>query len=134
MPLWRRKWQPTPVFLPGESHGRRSLVGCSPWGRTETDMTEATWQQQTMPLNKQIVGSHCEPHVGWEILLDTSLENIICPLHHYKISILLIDICGIPTMCQAKNMGSSVLKIKSLPFCSLYSNTKKKKIGQLIQL
>ena len=30
---WRRKWQPTPVFLPGESHGRRSLVGYSPWGR-----------------------------------------------------------------------------------------------------
>ena len=29
---WRRKWQPTPVFLPGESHGQRSLVGCSPWG------------------------------------------------------------------------------------------------------
>ena len=39
---WRRKWQPTPVFLPGESHGRRSLVGCSPWGRTELDTTEAT--------------------------------------------------------------------------------------------
>ena len=30
---WRRKWQPNPVFLPGESHGRRSLVSCSPWGR-----------------------------------------------------------------------------------------------------
>ena len=30
---WRRKWPPTPVFLPGESHGRGSLVGCSPWGR-----------------------------------------------------------------------------------------------------
>ena len=41
---WRRKWQPTPVFLPGESQGRRSLVGCSPWGRTESDTTEATWQ------------------------------------------------------------------------------------------
>ena len=39
---WRRKWQPTPVFLPGESHGRRSLVSCSPWGRTESDMTEVT--------------------------------------------------------------------------------------------
>ena len=37
---WRRKWQPTPVFLPGESHGWRSLVGCSPWGREESDMTE----------------------------------------------------------------------------------------------
>ena len=37
---WRRKWQPTPVFLPGESHGRGSLVGCSPWGREESDRTE----------------------------------------------------------------------------------------------
>ena len=39
---WRRKWQPTPVFLPGESRGQRSLVGCRLWGRTESDTTEAT--------------------------------------------------------------------------------------------
>ena len=32
MEKWRRKWQPTPVFLPGKVHGQRSLVGCSPWG------------------------------------------------------------------------------------------------------
>ena len=38
---WRRKWQPTPVFLPGESQGRGSLVGCYLWGRTESDTTEA---------------------------------------------------------------------------------------------
>ena len=38
---WRRKWQPTPVFLPGESQGRESLVGCRLWGRTESDTTEA---------------------------------------------------------------------------------------------
>ena len=38
----RRQWQPTPVFLPGESQGRGSLVGCRLWGRTELDMTEAT--------------------------------------------------------------------------------------------
>ena len=37
---WRRKWQPTPVFLPGESHGWRSLIGYSPWGCKELDMTE----------------------------------------------------------------------------------------------
>ena len=37
---WRRQWQPTPVLLPGESHGRRSLVGYSPWGRKESDTTE----------------------------------------------------------------------------------------------
>ena len=39
---WRRKWQPTPVFLPGESQGWRSLVGCRLWGCTELDTTEAT--------------------------------------------------------------------------------------------
>ena len=39
---WRRKWQPTPVFLPGESQGQRSLVGCCLRGRTESDTTEAT--------------------------------------------------------------------------------------------
>ena len=38
----RRAWLPTPVFLPGESHGQRSLAGCSPWGCKELDMTEGT--------------------------------------------------------------------------------------------
>ena len=39
---WRRKWQPTPVFLPGESQGQGSLVGCRLWGLTEPDTTEVT--------------------------------------------------------------------------------------------
>ena len=39
---WRRKWQPTPVFLPGESQGQRGLVGCRLWGHTESDTTEVT--------------------------------------------------------------------------------------------
>ena len=39
---WRRKWQPTSVFLPGESQGRGSLVGCHLWGHTKSDVTEAT--------------------------------------------------------------------------------------------
>ena len=38
--LWRRKQQPTPEFLPGKSHGQRSLVGYSPWGHKESDMTK----------------------------------------------------------------------------------------------
>ena len=37
---WRRQWHPTPVLLPGKSYEQRSLVGCSPWGRWESDMTE----------------------------------------------------------------------------------------------
>ena len=39
---WKRVWQPTLVFLPGESHEQRSLVGYSPWGHTEPDTTEVT--------------------------------------------------------------------------------------------
>ena len=38
--LWRRQWYPTPVLLPGKSHGQRSLVGCGPWCRKELEMTE----------------------------------------------------------------------------------------------
>ena len=38
--VWRRRWQPTPVLLPGKSHGRRSLVGCSPWDHEELDTIE----------------------------------------------------------------------------------------------
>ena len=37
---WRREWQPTPVFLPGESHEQRILAGCGTWGYIESDMTE----------------------------------------------------------------------------------------------
>ena len=40
MDVWRRQWHPTPVLLPGKSHGWRSLVGCSPWGREESDTIE----------------------------------------------------------------------------------------------
>ena len=39
---WRREWQPTPIFFPGESHGQRSLVGYNPWGHKDSDMTEYT--------------------------------------------------------------------------------------------
>ena len=49
---WRRKWQLTPVFLPGKSHGQSSLVGYSPWGRREWDMTE--WQTLKLSLSLHI--------------------------------------------------------------------------------
>ena len=57
---WRRKWQPTPVFLPGESQGWGSLVGCHLWGRTESDTTEATKQQHAQNSPSQASGI-CEP-------------------------------------------------------------------------
>ena len=48
-PWWRRAWQPTPVFLPGESHGQRSLVGYSPWGCKDSDQL---WQLNTHACTK----------------------------------------------------------------------------------
>ena len=55
---WRRAWQSTPVFLPGESHGQRSLVGYSPWGGKESDMTEATEHVHTVEkdLDSKVTG------------------------------------------------------------------------------
>ena len=63
---WRRKWQPTPVFLPGEFQGQRSLVGCHLWGCTESDTTEATWrqQQQQQPPNHQ-----ADQWQTWDLIL-----------------------------------------------------------------
>ena len=54
---WRRKWQPTPVFLPGESQGRGSLLSCCLWGCTESDTTDATQQQQLLSC----VWLFCDP-------------------------------------------------------------------------
>ena len=47
---WRRKWQPTPVFLPGESQGRGSLVSCRLWGHTELDTTDVTQHRKVSRL------------------------------------------------------------------------------------
>ena len=59
---WRRKWQPTPMFLPGESQGRGSLVGCRLWGRTELDTTEATQQQQQQQQTQARFLKACYQH------------------------------------------------------------------------
>ena len=52
---WRRKWQSTPVFLPGESHGQRSLVGYSPWGHKELDTTELPTHFQGSQMEKCLI-------------------------------------------------------------------------------
>ena len=59
--LWRRKWQLTPVFLPGKSHGRRSLTGYSPWGCKESDTTEPlhfsfNWRRKRQPTPVSLPG------------------------------------------------------------------------------
>ena len=56
MRIWRRKWQPTPVLLPGESHGGRSLIGYSPWGCKELDTTEKLHFQWEFKNLKKSIG------------------------------------------------------------------------------
>ena len=78
-------WKPTPVFLPGESHGWRSLVCCSPWGRTESDTTEATWQQQ------QLSSTTLNPHPSVrDVLLCWKQKYFL--KHKIKLKPLLLSI------------------------------------------
>ena len=67
---WRRKWQPTPVFLPGESQGPGSLVGCCLWGHTELDTTEATLAAAYIHMYIHILEKAMAPYssiVAWKI-------------------------------------------------------------------
>ena len=78
---WRRKWQPTPVFLPGESQGWRSLVGCRLWGHTESDTSEVTrQQQQEQPWHSNLSPELTPVFSGFEKLLNGDIklfQNII---------------------------------------------------------
>ena len=85
---WRRKWQPTPVFLPGECQVWGSLLGCRLWGRTESDTTEGTQQQQqfynivlvcAIHQHESAIGIHTSPPSG------TSLPPPI-PYHPSRLS------------------------------------------------
>ena len=68
---WRRKWQPTPVFLLEESQGQGSLVGCRLWGRTEFDTTEATQQQQQHFLVRRQATSRGQRAEGSRVFQDS---------------------------------------------------------------
>ena len=95
---WRRKWQPTPVFLPGESHGWRSLVGCSPWGRTESDTTEATKQQQQQ--QQPSVCSHFLSSLGDRKNAGYWLQ--LAEIHMKVMISLSLDSCVFPYTEKAK--------------------------------
>ena len=57
---WSRKWQPTPIFLPGKFHGQRSLVGYSPWGCKELDMTERLSTHTNWPICSKFIWRNCK--------------------------------------------------------------------------
>ena len=75
----RRKWQPIPIFLPGESHGQRSLGGCSPWGHKESDMTERL--QSLTQRNNMYLRTSLVHFISTVIMISFNLEiTKECPL------------------------------------------------------
>ena len=97
----RQQWQPTPVFLPGESQGRGSLVGYRLWGSTESDTTEATQQQQQRIKNNE-VGNH-----------------IVFGCHQWLRELLAINMS---TKCWPMNKNSPVYNCQRLLSTIVYFN------------
>ena len=62
---WNRKWQPTPILLPGKFHRQRSLVGCSPWGYKVSDLTEATERAHTYTHTHTHTHTHTTTFPSW---------------------------------------------------------------------
>ena len=95
---WRRKWQSTPVFLPGEYHGQRSLASNSSQGRKEEDMTEATQHSQ--------VSSH-------STALKSALSHASAALHIISVPMLS---SRSETICSGRQTASASLDLEQLPW------------------
>ena len=107
---WRRKWQPTPVFLPGKSHGGRSLVGYSPWGRKELDTTERLHLCLCLTsLHRYIKGSSDQAYPE-DIYIYLSLPpSLTKPFTTQNISNTLSSLSdSIWPVTQARSPGASV--------------------------
>ena len=111
---WRRAWQPTPVFLPRESHGQRGLVGYSPWSRTESDTTQVTQHTSThlhavgTPSIWALWDQCCGEQTPTRIFLQPesssaafySLRNVCFHKNDFKtLSIITVNKMGFQTYC-----------------------------------
>ena len=96
---WRREWRPTPVFLPGESQGRWSLVGCRLWGRTESDTT-VTWLRNSSSSMYYNVDNF-----GWNFLPMSFAVVIVQSLSHVGLcSPMDCSIPGSPVLQQLRSL------------------------------
>ena len=97
---WRRKWQPTPVFLPGKFHGQRSLAGCTPWGCKASEMTEHT-STHMLSLGGGLWALHCSTQTF--LAVRASLV-VACGLSFPELCRVLVSQPGIPVSCTGRQI------------------------------
>ena len=114
--LWRKKWQPSPVFLPGEFHGLGILVGYSPWGCKESDTTERLRFTYTCIISQLLF--------LFRLLCNIEQSSLCYPIDPCQLSILYIAVCT--SQSQLLNYPSSTLPSRSHKFvlkvCESVSN------------
>ena len=98
---WKRKWQPTPVFLPGKSHGQRSLADCSPWGCKESDTTECLMDGWTTHFTSYVTSgrSFTSPPYA-SISLSLRKGGGQDQLHHLTKGLTPTVLCLFTTLCS----------------------------------
>ena len=109
---WRRKWQPTPVFLPGESQGRGSLVGCRLWGCTESDTTEVTADNVKMHvllLDRTALWTHLIPPFVVSMALFTFFFSFHLSLNPLRYSCIVEQLFLYPHFIVRKHFISTTL-------------------------
>ena len=104
---WRGRWQPAPLFLPGESYGRRSLAGYCPWGCKESDMTE--WLAHTLIGCITLSANSWVSHRCFTITHDT----VNFPLSIYLFGFSLVVMCGLSS-CSSQSYLSASCEISVL--------------------
>ena len=98
--LWRRKWQPTPVFLPGKFYGQRSLAGYSPWGRKELGHNSATEHAKTRLTN---------------LALDLRVSWFRCEAHYFHLSASCVSFLIISKLKQKRMLFIEFLNFRPQP-------------------
>ena len=111
--LLRREWQPTPVFLPWESHGQRSLAGCSPWGHKELDMTE--WLSTDFLLEPPSGPSPCPIPPGCHRSLECRSLSYIA----YSLWLSILPIVMYISQCYSLNLSNPRLPLLFSQVCFL---------------
>ena len=112
---WRRKWQPPPVFLPGKSHRERSLVGCGPWGRKESDTTEHAHTSFSLKITSYTRATCTQEACTWAADPGCSAVGCHCqsfnsagtlsPLQHHS------HHCPVPVFCAAQEFHRDRLRL-----------------------